>query len=105
MDLLQKNNIWLGMVLALAFPIMVFGVVLMLFEFGTDMGLIDAVADPMKGRRLRTATLITLCGNMILIKLFNKRFTQDTLRGILIVTFIAALSWLGMFYDEVFADF
>ena len=105
MDFLKNNSIWLGMGIAMIFPIMVFGIVLMLFEIGTDMGLIDSVADPMKGRRLRTTTLITLCGNMILIKFYNKRFTQDTLRGVLIITFIAAATWLGFFYNEVFADF
>ena len=105
MDLLRRNSIWLGMIIAILFPIMFFGVVLMLFDVATDMGIIDEVADPMQGRRLRTTTLITLCGNMILIKLYNKRFTQDTLRGILIITFIGAAVWLGMFYDEVFADF
>lgn len=105
MDLLQKNNIWYGMVITILFTIMFFGIVLMLFDVATDMGLVDEVIDPMQGRRFRTTTLITLCGNMILIKLFNKRFTQDTLRGILIMTFIGAAVWFGMFYDEVFADF
>ena len=103
--MLRRNSLWLGMGLALLFPIMVYGIVLMLFETATDMGIIDAVADPMSGRRLRTTTLITLCGNAILIKLYNKRFTQETLRGILIVTFIGAAIWLGVFYDEVLAEF
>jgi len=105
MNLFNRNSLWLGMGAALIFPIMVFGVVLMLFEMGTNAGMIDEVADPMGGKRLRTATLITLCANAILIKLFNKRFTQETLRGILIVTFIGAAVWLGVFYDEVFSQF
>ena len=105
MDLLQRNSLWYGLIIAILFPIMVFGVVLMLFELGTDYGLLDEVADPMKGRRLRTTTLITLCGNMILIKIFNKHFTQDTLRGVLIITFVAAAVWVGVFYEEVFSDF
>ncbi|MEE9371819.1 MAG: hypothetical protein V3V00_02075 [Saprospiraceae bacterium] len=105
MDLLRRNNLWIGMVLALIFSVMFFGIVLMLFEFGEDMGLIGEIADPMKGRRFRTTTLITICGNMVLIKLFNRRYTQETLRGILIVTFALAVVWLGMFHQEVFADF
>lgn len=105
MNLWNRNSLWLGMAVAMLFPIMVYGIVLMLFEMGTNAGMIDEVADPMGGKRLRTTTLITLCGNAILIKLFNRRFTQETLRGILIVTFIGAAVWLGVFYDDVLANF
>jgi len=105
MDLLNKNNIWVGILIATLFPIMVYGVVLTLFEFGTDMGVLDEVADPMGGKRLRTTTLITLCANIILIQLFNKRFTQETLRGILIITFISAVIWFFTFYEDLLANF
>ena len=105
MNLLNRNNIWLGMLIAAIFPIMVYGIVLMLFEFGTDLGVLDEVSDPKGGKRLRTTTLITLCANIILIQLFNKRFTQETLRGILIITFISAAIWFYAFHEDLLANF
>ena len=105
MELFKKNRFWVGLLVALAFPIMAFGVILMLFEFGTSAGLVDDVADPMGGKRLRTTSLIAICCNIFLIQYFNKRYSQNILRGILVITFIAAIIWFLAFQDELLSEF
>ena len=105
MEFLKKDNILIGIFVGFVFPVMAFGVLLMLFELGTDAGLIDEVADPLGGKRLRTTTIIALCANAFFIHFYNNRYTQQALRGILIITFIGALIWFFVFYTEIMIDF
>ncbi len=105
MDLLKKDSIWIGFLIGSVFPFMAFGVLLMLFEWGTNAGMIDEVADPLGGKRLRTITLIALCSNAFFIHFYNNRYTGKSLRGILIITFIGAMIWFFVFYRELMIDF
>ena len=105
MEVIRKNNFLIGFIVGLALPIMAFGVLIMFFELATDAGIMDEVANPLGGKRLRTTSLIALCSNAFLIHFYNNRYTQQALRGVLIVTFIGALIWFLAFYKELMVDF
>lgn len=105
MEFLRQNKLWVGILVAIAFPIMAFGVISLLFDVGTSMGIFDEVADTMGGKRLRTITLLSFCSNIILIQFYNNRYTQRALKGILFVTFFAAILWFLFFYQELMTEF
>ena len=105
MDILRHNRFWVGVLVAMSFPVMAFGVISLLFDLGTSIGIFDEVADPMGGKRLRTMTLLAFCANIIFIQFYNNRYTQRTLRGVLFVTFLAAVVWFLYFYQDLMAEF
>jgi len=103
MEFLNQNNLWLGLAIGLLFPIFGFSAVYGIFDIMMSSGLIDDAPMHFASKRMRTVTLIGICTNIYWIRRYNKRFTDQTLRGVIIGTMILSAAWF-FFYSSSLYD-
>jgi len=51
---------------------------------------------------MRTITLMGICCNIYWIRRLNQRFTDQTLRGVVIGTMLWAVVWFVLYYSDLY---
>jgi len=91
----EKDSIVIGILLGIFLPIVGFAIWLEIYDQLEASGIISgAGADEM---RRRTSALLGLCVNLIPFARFNKNKFFNSMRGIMIPTFIYVGVWLYFF--------
>ena len=103
MEFLRQNNLWLGIAIGVLFPVFGFSVVFGVFDLMTSTGFMDDAPVHLASKRMRTMTLIGICSNIYWIRRYNKRFTDQTVRGVIIGTMILSVIWF-IYYSSSLYD-
>lgn len=96
----KRNEIWIGIALGLIFPIVGFGILYSIFEF---LDRADAVSNIglSKNFRLRTLGIVAIALNAIALNSFQKRRATQSMRGIVLITFVWVVVWLYFFQSSI----
>jgi len=99
---LNQNNLLLGLAIGLLFPLFGFSAVYGIFDIMMSSGLMDDAPMHFASKRMRTVTLIGICANIYWIRRYNKRFTDQTLRGVITGTMILAVCWFIFYFPSLY---
>lgn len=93
----SQNNLAYGLMLGLISPLAVgalcYLIVVMVERLGwTDTALIT-------DKSWQTMTIISVCINILWVRMYNQAFTVKTLRGIVMATLLMCLLWYLFFYQ------
>lgn len=102
MEFLNQNNLILGLAIGLLFPLFGFSVVYGVFDIMMSSGFMDDAPMHMASKRMRTITLMGICSNIYWIRRYNKRLTNQTLRGVIIATMILCITWFVYYYPSLY---
>lgn len=100
-DWLSANKIITGLLLGIVTPLVSYALLYAITS------LIGSVVDPDSGSMLsrrteRTFALIAICTNIFWIRRYNQRLTQQTLRGVIIITMVYSFAWLAYYYNSIY---
>ncbi len=99
----KKNNVYLGLIIGLFFPLFGFSLVYGIFDLMVSSGMMDEAATGLRSQRMRTMTLIGICTNIYWIRKLNQPYTGQSLRGVVIGTMLLSLGWFILYYSELYA--
>ncbi len=98
----QKNAIWVGLLMGLFLPLVAYALLLTLFEQLEMAGMLSRQGFSPKFRE-RTLSIVAICLNVFVLNYYaRRRFFMNTLRGIVIATFICVVIWLANFWKYLF---
>ncbi len=94
---MNKDSVWFGMALGLIIPIVVYGILYLLYGLLDALGVFTDVSFA-EDFRTRTLTLVSICANLILMQTYKKsHFHQESIRGILLSTMLFVVIWFFSF--------
>lgn len=94
---LKKDSVWIGLMFGLVIPIVVYLVLLLIYQLMDTMGVFSDVGFA-EDFRTRTLALISICSNLIFMQAFRRFHRhQETMRGILIASMILVGIWFWKF--------
>ncbi len=98
---MKKNSIITGIVYGLIAPLALFGLLWSLFGFIDMQKWLPEDNTLTTNFRDRTLALVALSINLLFIKMFKKRRFDESMRGIVIATFIAVGIWVVIYGREL----
>ncbi|MCB0606416.1 MAG: hypothetical protein H6562_09650 [Lewinellaceae bacterium] len=98
--MINKNAIWVGVLIALLTPFVSYAVLLMIYERLDAMGWSSSIGLGSLFQE-RTLILVGICFNIFWVNYFQKKRLFQSLRGVVIATILAAFGWL-FYYWEIF---
>mgnify|MGYP006310433885 CR=1 FL=1 len=98
--MLNRNAIWVGLVLGLVIPFVGYALLLTLFEQLDAADLLSSKGFSPNFRQ-RPLSIVALCLNILPFNLFYKRRHLHSMRGIAIVTVGYAVAWVVYFGNEL----
>lgn len=93
----KKDSVWLGIIMGLIVPTVVYGVLRLVYEFMESVGLFSdfGFADDF---RTRTLALIAICANLFVMQFYRRTHRHhETTRGMLIASMMLVGIWLWKF--------
>ena len=98
--LFNRNALWFGLVIGLFLPIAGYGILLVIYDWMDAAGLLSSSGFAPNFRD-RTLGIVAICLNIIPLNAFQrKRFTQS-MRGLVISTFIYVAIWFIYFGSKL----
>ncbi len=99
--MLEKNSFPLGILLALLLPLAAFGLLYTIYGLLETQGWVSSGGlRPMF--RERTCAILAIAADAFLLNFYQKRYLQNTVRGVVIVVTALVVGWLVMFGKYVF---
>lgn len=99
----KKDNLWLGLGLGIALPIIIGAFIMIILEQTIKMGSGPNSADPVI--RARTVYLLGICANLLLVNYYKKLRFDLSLRGVAIGTSILGILWMVRYGHEIMNQF
>lgn len=97
MAILKKDSVWVGLAIGLICPVVLYGLLLLLYYFLEKVGVFSDI-DFADDFRTRTLALVSICSNLLIMQLFRKSHRQhETTRGMLIASMILVGLWFLKF--------
>ncbi|MEM9888032.1 MAG: hypothetical protein AAF849_19205 [Bacteroidota bacterium] len=96
----HQNKIIIGLLVGLILPVIGFGLLFALFEFLDRAGAVSNIGLS-EDFRLRTIGIVAIGLNAIALNAFYKRRATQSMRGIVIITFVYVVAWVIYFGDKV----
>ena len=98
----DRNKLYIGLLLGLALPIITLALLQIFTETWDSFHITPrvALAEAIKPRTLR---LVALCFNVFLMRWYQRRRYDDSMRGVFIAIGIWALVWVYFYGAEIFA--
>ncbi len=98
----KKNHIGIGLLLGTFIPISGYLIMMGIFSLIDDSGALDSVQSMSTMFRERTLSICAIALNAIIMRRYDKwRYTQ-TMRGIVLPTFVFVVVWVFYFKDILF---
>ncbi|TAK44381.1 MAG: hypothetical protein EPO28_04930 [Saprospiraceae bacterium] len=92
----DKNSLSLGLLIAIALPLLAFGIFYGIFEGLEALGWVSTEGfRPMF--RERTLSILAIGMNALALQFYQKRKASETMRGIVIPTTVWVVVWLLVF--------
>jgi hypothetical protein len=92
MTLFNRNNLNIGVGLGMLIPMAVGGLLI---------GILSLTELPLK---TRTAALLGICCNIFVLRTFQNRRANQSVRGVVLATVAIAAVWLIWFYEEIMLE-
>lgn len=99
--MLNRNEIWVGLLLGLLIPILTYTLLLQIFSILEVKGAASGVGFS-ENFRERTLAIVALATNLLLLGFYRRRRWDKTMRGIVVATTILALGWLYVYGMKLF---
>jgi hypothetical protein len=99
--MLDKDSIILGVFLGLAIPFVGYALILTLFEQIAAAEWLNPETRTISFRS-RTIAVLAICLNIIPFKIYQKRWQENTMRGIIIATLVYVGVWVYQFAGGIF---
>lgn len=99
--MLNKNALWVGLVLGLLIPALIFTILYQLFSLLEIRGAASGTGFSQNFRE-RTLAIVALAGNLWLLNFYRRRRWELTMRGVVIATTLLALGWLFVYGVNLF---
>ena len=97
-----NSNVLIGFAMGATIPVIGFAVIQYIFDWMMDAGIIGALGSPHSVvKRIRTIAVLAIALNLIPFQIYKGRRSSDTMRGVLIATFIYAVIWIIYFWDSI----
>ena len=94
--MLNKNSILIGLASGIIIPLLVFGLLMLLYHQLEAMGTVSTKGfSPMF--RERTTGIIAICCNLIPLNAFQKRRFTHSMRGVVLATVLYVIVWVVYF--------
>ena len=93
---LKRDSVWNGIAFGILLPIVVYGILWLLYAFLDTIGVLTDVGFA-EDFRTRTLSLVAICSNLILMQSYRKSFRNETVRGTLIASMILVFIWFMKF--------
>lgn len=97
---LNRDAIWVGVVVGLLVPFVGYAVLLMIYEALENLGWASS-AGFLGNFRERTIALVAVSLNIIPMNMFMARRNGNSMRGVLVVTMVYAIIWFLYFRDTI----
>ena len=99
--MLEKNSLSLGLLLGVLVPLIGFGVFFGIYAGLEALGWVSTAGfRPMF--RERTCAIMAIAINAILLNFYQKRYLNNTVRGVVVTTTLWVIAWMVMFGRHVF---
>ena len=95
-SIIKRDSFWLGFGAGLIVPVIVYGVLLTLYQLLDSMGVLSDIGFA-EDFRLRTLALFSICSNLILMQRYRRSYHHETIRGILMASMLLVGIWFWMF--------
>jgi hypothetical protein len=95
-----RNEIWIGLLMGLVVPLLGFGLLYGVFALLDQEGAVSSIGLS-KDFRLRTIGIVSIGLNAILMNRFQKNRATQSMRGIVIITFVYVVVWLYFFRNSI----
>ncbi len=92
----KRNQLGFGLVLALVMPIMLYGILLAVYDLLDDQGWLTS-AGLSTNFRDRTLGLVALCVNLYLLQQFRKHHATQAMRGVVLATMVYVILWMVVY--------
>jgi len=93
---LDLDSFLLGIVVGLVFPVMVYGILLTLYDF-LEVRLLASDVGFSPDFRFRTLALIAICANLIPFNLYRRWGRDNTMRGMVLPTVGFVIYWFVVY--------
>ena len=98
--MLNKDNVWIGLLVGLAVPFAAYGIFIMVFEQLDVAGITHGGLG--NDYRARMIGLLAIAANIIPINIYRKNYHDNSMRGIVLATSAYVALWLYTYYDYFF---
>ncbi len=95
-----RNEIWIGLLMGFILPLLGFGLLYGIFALLDQEGMVSNVGLS-KDFRQRTIGIVAIGLNAILMNRFQKNRATESMRGIVIITFVYVVLWLYFFRSSI----
>lgn len=93
---MNRNALWFGLVVGLVLPFVGYAVLLMIYDGLESSGLLSGEGFS-ENFRQRTLGIVAICLNLIPLNFFQKRRFTQSMRGLVLATFLYAVVWFIYF--------
>lgn len=101
----KKNNIGVGLAIGTFIPIAGYLILMAIFSLLDDLGTFETVTATSTMFKERTLSICAIALNALFMRRYDKwRYTQ-TMRGIVMPTFVYIIIWIYYFKDIIFPYF
>lgn len=101
--MIQRNNVWIGLVLGLLIPFVGYALLLVILEEMQAAGWLTS-GDGELIFRTRTILLMSICLNLIPFSIYQRQKKAKTMRGVLSATLLYSLIWVVYFGTTIFGN-
>lgn len=99
--MLDKDSLLIGLFLGLAVPFVGYALILTLFEQLSATEWLSSDTRTITFRA-RTITVLAICLNVIPFRYYQKKWSQTSMRGVMIATLFYVGFWLFKFSGDIF---
>lgn len=92
----KKNQLWFGLFLALVAPVMLYGILLTVYDLLDAQGWLTS-AGLSANFRDRTLGLVALCINLYFLQKFRKHYATQAMRGVVLATTLYVILWMVIY--------
>ncbi len=97
MQFLKKDSVWVGLLLGIVSPILVYLLLLLIYSFMDSVGVFSDYGFA-EDFRTRTLALIAICSNLVIMQGIRKSHRyHETMRGALIASMLLVGIWFWKF--------
>ena len=100
-DMLQKNEIWVGLLVGLLLPAMGYVLLYEVFNLLESRGAASGAGFSANFRE-RTVGIVAIALNVILLNVYQKRRWELSMRGVVIATAVLAVTWVVVYGLKLF---
>jgi hypothetical protein len=98
----DRNHLFIGLLIGICMPIIAYATILLLAETWDTYGPLVQVKLS-EAIKPRTLALVALCINVFIMRWYQRRRYEDSMRGVFIAVGIGAIAWIVRYGVEIFA--